>query len=140
MSGGEVQERDAERLVAELNALVVELEEYPDTEVRAKALDLVQLILELYGEALRRILTTLDSMPLKDQMLSRLVGDEVVRAILLIHGLLPVGLHARVAAALEHLRPYLISQGCDVELVGLDGGRALIRLIRKGSGAPPLAG
>jgi nitrite reductase/ring-hydroxylating ferredoxin subunit/Fe-S cluster biogenesis protein NfuA len=139
MSEGEVQERDAEQLVAELNALVAELEEYPDTEVREKALDLVQLILELYGEALRRILTTLDSMPLKDQVLSRLMGDEVVRAILLIHGLLPVELHARVAAALEQLRPYLISQGCDVELMGVGGGRARLRLIRKGSGAPPVA-
>ena len=139
MSGGEVQERDAERLVAELNALVAELEQYPDTEVRGKALDLVQLILELYGEALRRILQTLDSMPLKEQVLSRLMGDEVVRAILLIHGLLPVELHARVAAALEQLRPYLISQGCDVELIGVEGGRARLRLIRKGSGAPPVA-
>src|ERR687885_1287434 len=139
MSEGEVQERDAERVVAQLNALVAELEEYPDTEVRGKALDLVQLILELYGEALRRILATLESHPLKDQMLSRMMGDEVVRAILLIHGLLPVELHARVAAALEQLRPYLISQGCDVELIGVEGGRARLRLIRKGSGAPPVA-
>lgn len=138
MSEGEVQLQDAEQIIERLNALVRELEQYPDTEAREKALDLVQLILELYGESLRRILATLESHPLKDQMLSRMMGDEVIRAILLIHGLLPIELHERVAAALERLRPYLISQGCDVELVGVDDARARIRLIRKGSGAPPV--
>ena len=139
MSKVDVQERDAEALVEQLNALVEELEQYPDTEVREKALDLVQLILELYGEALRRMMETLDGLPLKDQILSRLLGDDVVRAVLLIHGLMPVALHDRVAMALKELRPYLLSQGCDVDLVGVDDARARVRLMRSGKGAPPVA-
>src|SRR3990172_5383953 len=139
MSEAEIPERGAEQIVSELTALVNELDRYKDSELREKALDLVQLILELYGDALRRILATFDSLPLKDQIISRLIGDEVIRAILLIHGLLPMELHERVAVALEHARPYLISQGADVELTGVDDGRARIRLIRKGSGAPPIA-
>ncbi len=139
MSEAKVQERDAEEMVERLNTLVEELENYPKREVREKALDLVQIILELYGEALRRIIVTLHSLPLKDQILGQLLSDEVVRAILLIHGLLPVELRDRVAAALDHLRPSLISQGCDVELLGITDGRARVRLIRKGSGAPPVA-
>lgn len=139
MSDIEVKERDAGELVEQLNALVNELEEYPDTEIREKALDLVQIVLELHGEALRRILSTLDSLPVKDQLLSRIIGDEVISAILLIHGLLPVELHTRVAAAISELRPYLISQGCDIELLGVEEGRARARLIRSGKGAPPLA-
>lgn len=139
MSETEVQERDAEGLVERLNSLAGELEQYPDTEVRDKALELVQLILELYGEALRRITGALDGLPLKDQLLARLVGDEVVRAVLIIHGLMPVGLHERVAAALHELRPYLLSQGCDVELVSVEDARARVRLMRSGKGAPPVA-
>lgn len=139
MSEADVQERDAEALVEELHTLVEELEQYPDTELREKSLDLVQTTLELYGEALRRIVATLDSASARDEIMSRLHGDEIVRAVLLIHGLMPVGLHERVAGAIEHLRPYLISQGCDVELTSVEGGRARVRLIRSGQGAPPLA-
>jgi len=139
MSERAVQERDAGELVGQLNALVEELEQYPDTEVREKALDLVQIILELHGEVLRRILATFDSLPLKEQILSRMLGDDVIRAILLIHDLLPVELHTRVATAIDELRPHLISQGCDIELLGVDNGRARMRLMRSGKGAPPVA-
>lgn len=139
MSAVEDKGQDAEQLVTQLNALIGELEQYPESEVREKALDLVQLVLELYGEALRRVLLAIDPLPGKDEILTRLAGDEVLRAILLLHGLLPVELHERIAAALEELRPYFISQGCDVELLGIDDGRAQIRLIRKGSGAPPVS-
>src|SRR5215216_4376174 len=139
MRGADAQEEDAERIIGRLNMLVEELELYPDTELRDKALDLVQLIMQLYGEALRRVLATIDTLPLKDQVLSRLLTDEVIRAMLLIHGLLPVALEDRVATALKHLRPILLSQGADVELLGIIDGRARMRLMRKGSGAPPIA-
>ncbi|MCP9496788.1 MAG: NifU family protein [Pyrinomonadaceae bacterium MAG19_C2-C3] len=131
--------KDVEASVEGLNALVEELEQYPDAELREKVLDLVQIILELHGEALRRVLTTLDSLPGKEQALTRLMSDDVVRAILLIHGLLPVNVETRVAAAIYELRPHLLAQGCDVELLGIEDGRARLRLMRSGKGAPPVA-
>ena len=139
MSENNIEEPAGEELVARLNSLVKELEQYPDTEVRDKALDLVQIILQLYGESLRRIIATLESEPHREQILARLTGDEVIRSILLIHGLMPVNLYDRVAAKLNELRPYLVSQGCDVELLGIDDARARMRLMRSGKGAPPIA-
>ncbi|MCA1575287.1 MAG: NifU family protein [Acidobacteria bacterium] len=139
MSETKVEERDGEELVARLNMLVEELESYPDTELREKALGLVQLILELYGESLRRIIAAMESEPRREQILARMFSDEVIRSMLLIHGLLPVSLYDRVAARLVDLRPFLVSQGCDVELLGVDDGRARMRLIRSGKGAPPIA-
>lgn len=136
MNDAEVQAQDAEEMIAQLNALVEELEHYPDSDVREKALDLVQIILELYGEALRRIIQAVESLPLKDQVVSRLLDDEVIRAILAIHGLLPSALRERVAAALDELRKGLISQGADVELISVEDGVARLRLIRSGKGAP----
>lgn len=133
------EERAGEELVARLNSLVEELENYPDTEVRDKALELVQIILNLYGESLRRMMATIESAPQGDQILGRMASDEVIRSILLIHGLLPVSLYDRVAGKLNDLRPYLISQGCEVELLGVEDARARIRLIRSGKGAPPVA-
>ena len=130
---------DAEEIVEQLNALVEELENYPDANVREKTLDLVQMILALHGEALHRILKTLDSSPQREQMLSQIINDDVVRAVLIIHGLAPDDLPTRVAAAVENLRPFLISQGCDVKLLGVEEGRAKLRLIRNGQGAPPIS-
>ncbi|MDQ3648895.1 MAG: Rieske (2Fe-2S) protein [Acidobacteriota bacterium] len=139
MSEAEVQEYDAEELLGQLSALVGELERYPDTEVREKALDLVQIILKMHGEVLRRILATFESLPIKSEIYSRMLGDEVIRAILTIHDLLPEELETRVAKAVEELRPFLIAQGCDVKLLGVDNGQARLRLMRSGKGAPPVA-
>ncbi|MGI9067245.1 MAG: Rieske 2Fe-2S domain-containing protein [Pyrinomonadaceae bacterium] len=139
MSEINTEERKGEELVARLNSLVEELEQYPDTEVREKALELVQIILRLYGESLRRIIATFEAEPQRDRILARMANDEVIRSILLIHGLMPVSLYDRVAAKLNDLRPYLVSQGCDVELLGIDDARARMRLMRSGKGAPPIA-
>ncbi len=139
MSEAKIDENDAEGLVGDLNWLVEQLENHPDTDVREKALELVQIILKLYGEGVRRMIATLESEPRRDQILARMLSDEVIRAILLIHGLMPVNLYDRVAAQLSELRPYLVSQGCDVELLGIDGAHARLRLIRSGKGAPPIA-
>ncbi|MDQ3667479.1 MAG: Rieske 2Fe-2S domain-containing protein [Acidobacteriota bacterium] len=138
MSEMNTEERAGEELVARLNSLVEELEQYPDTEVRDTALDLVQIILELHGESLRRMLAMFAAEPQRDQILGRMASDEVIRSILLIHGLMPVSLYDRVMAKLKDLRPFLISQGCDLELLGVDDARARLRLIRSGKGAPPL--
>ncbi|MBA3357036.1 MAG: Rieske 2Fe-2S domain-containing protein [Pyrinomonadaceae bacterium] len=139
MSEINTEERAGEELVVRLNSLVEELEQYPDTEVRDTALDLVQIILKLYGESLRRMIATFDAEPQRDQILGRMASDKVIRSILLIHGLMPVSLYDRVMAKLKDLRPFLVSQGCDVELLGVDDGRVRMRLIRSGKGAPPLA-
>ncbi len=139
MSDVVIEERDTDELLGQLSSLVAELEEYPDTEVREKALDVVQIILKLHGEALRRVLATFESLPMKSEVYARMLKDEVIRAILTIHDLLPEELATRVAKAIEELRPFLISQGCDVKLLGVDDGLARLRLMRNGKGAPPLA-
>ncbi len=139
MSEENIEEPAGEELVARLTSLVEELEQYPDTEVRDKALDLVQLVLHLHGESLRRIIANLESEPHRNEILARMANDEVVGSILLIHGLMPVSLYDRVAAKLNELRPYLVSQGCDIELLGIDDARARLRLMRSGKGAPPIA-
>jgi len=139
MSGATIDEREPDELLRHLNSLIAELEEYPDAEARDKALDLVQVILKLHGDALRRVLTTFETLPIKSEIYARLLADEVIRAILTIHDLLPEDLHSRVTRAIEETRPFLISQGCDVKLLGVDDGRAKLRLIRNGQDAPPVA-
>ena len=52
-----------------------------------------------------------------------LADDPLVATLLMIHDLHPVPLEARVAEALERVRPYMESHGGDVELLELRGRR-----------------
>ena len=82
--------------------------------------DLVRQVTERYGTALRRIMQILQNQgKLDDATLGALAADELVSGLLLVHGLHPHSLEARVAGALDNVRPYLGSHGCDVELEGI---------------------
>jgi len=85
------------------------------------ALDAVQGLVELYGEALRRVVEL-------GTVTQELVGDELLSHLLLLHDLHPVDVETRVAQALEEVRPYLGSHGGDVELIGVEDGLARVRL------------
>ena len=52
----------------------------------------------------------------------------MIASLLLIHGLYPVSLEARVREALDSVRPYMESHGGDVELLGIADGVARLRL------------
>ena len=98
-----------------------------------RAEELVRTVVDLYGTGLRRMLDLLfDAGRLDEVALDALTGDELVRGLLLVHGLHPDDLPTRVAKALDEVRPYLGSHGGDVELVeiSVDG---VVRLRLKGS-------
>lgn len=133
-----IEATDTEDALERLSTLTEALAEYPDVELREKVLDVLQLVLNLHGEALRRILQIVESFPSKEQVQARMSADEVVRAILLIHELLPADLNTRVANAIDELRPFLLAQGCDVKLLSVANGHALLRLVRSGKGAPSI--
>ncbi len=52
---------------------------------------------------------------------NRLVADDLVASLLLVHGLHPHDLRRRVADALDRVRPYLGSHGGDVHLLDIVG-------------------
>jgi Fe-S cluster biogenesis protein NfuA len=91
----------------------------------AAATEAVQAVVELYGEALARMLSGAD--PAEDELLSHL---------LLLHDLHPVDVETRVRNALEDVRPYLGSHGGDVELLGVERGVARLRLEGTCNGCP----
>jgi Fe-S cluster biogenesis protein NfuA/nitrite reductase/ring-hydroxylating ferredoxin subunit len=93
-------------------------------EADDKGIELVQAVLDLYGEGLRRILDRIDP--------TTLVDDELVSHLLLLHDLHPVPVETRVREALEGVRPYLESHGGDVELVGVDR-EGVVHLRMRGS-------
>ncbi len=84
---------------------------------RERAEQLVREVVELYGEGLVRIVTLLDG----PGVIDRLVADDLVASLLLVHGLHPHELRRRVSDALERVRPYLGSHGGDVHLLAIVG-------------------
>nr|WP_068272945.1 NifU family protein [Aldersonia kunmingensis] len=93
---------------------------------RERAEDLVREVSDLYGAGLQHILGLVD-----DQTVERLVRDDLVASLLLVHNLHPHDVYTRVQTALESVRPYLGSHGGDVTLLGVDDG--VVRLEFGGS-------
>lgn len=101
--------------------------------------DLVRQVADLYGSGLRRIMDILrDQGKLDDATVAALTGDRLVSGLLVLHGLHPRPMEARVAAAVDGLRPYLGSQGRDVELEGTSqDGVVRLKLVHTHPGGPP---
>jgi Fe-S cluster biogenesis protein NfuA len=111
--------------------LAAKLENAGDPETRAAALDLVQSVVQLHGLALARMLEALASTPEGEAALLEAVNDDLVSAMLLLHGLHPDELETRVLRGIEKVRPYLKSHGGDVELADVRDG--IVRLVLHGS-------
>jgi Fe-S cluster biogenesis protein NfuA/nitrite reductase/ring-hydroxylating ferredoxin subunit len=123
-------EHDARELVGRAEALLGELERVDDPAARERATELVQALLELYGQGLGRIVELIAE---RDDggLAAAIADDELVSHLLLIHGLHPVPLADRVRGALDEVTPYLQSHGGGVELLEID--EHAVRLALKGS-------
>lgn len=124
----------ARDLAATVERLLGELDSLPDAAARGKAIETVQALIELYGGALARVLSLADP-DLRDE----LVRDELLSHLLIVHDLHPDPVEARVAAALDGVRPYLDSHDGGVELLGVEDGVARLRLHGSCDGCPSSA-
>lgn len=97
-------------------------------EGQHEALEAVQALVQLYGEALDRLVNGADP-----------AADELVSHLLLVHGIHPRSVEERVQTALDGVRPYLDSHGGDVELVGVESGVAHLKLVGTCDGCPSSA-
>lgn len=116
------QGRRIEELIERINAL-------PDFGARKLLQDCLETMLAFQGRGLAQILAVVqDAEPEGQKVLERMVGNEAVRALLLIHGLHPVDLATRLQQALDKVRPYMESHGGNVELLALENDFARLRL------------
>jgi uncharacterized protein YqgV (UPF0045/DUF77 family) len=93
------------------------------TGARADAEELVRVVSNLHGTALRRVAQTLRDELGDDAagaVLERCCEDPIVAGLFITHGLHPVPLRARVERAIESVREYLRERDADVELLSVD--------------------
>jgi len=120
--------------MARIEELVQEIETLPDARARETAAELVQLLMELYGQSLARMLAIAGGSEIN--VVDAYGQDPVVSQLLMLHGLHPVDLPTRVERALEKVRPLLHSHGGDVELLGIENGLVRLRLEGSCHGCP----
>ena len=132
-------EREPLEQVARVEALLEELDGLPDALARDKATEVLEALLDLYGEGLGRIVDVVAEHDSDGAMAESLAGDELVAHLLLLHALHPVPVEQRVRGALDGVRPYLESHGGNVELIGIDDGVVRLALEGSCSGCPSSA-
>lgn len=120
-----------EQRLARIDELLEHLQQVPGPTSEA-AIAAVRALTEVYGEALARV---------RDLggpgLAGTLAGDELLGHLLVLHDLHPDPLDRRVARALDALRPAVRERGGDVELAGIAGAVATVRLRLKGCGRSP---
>jgi len=122
--------------VARMETLLREIEALKDPNARSKAAEVVQVLLELYGEGLARMMEVVAEGEEREKTFEHFARDELVSHLLLLHGLHPLDVETRVVKALEEVRPYLKSHGGNVEFLGVEGSVARLRMQGSCSGCP----
>lgn len=112
-----------------IETLIQDVAAFPDPHARDVTQELVQALLDMYGDGLARILDlTMQKEAPGSNLVMAFGNDDLVASLFLLHDLHPIDLETRVAKALVEVRPYLKSHGGGVELLKVDNGIAYLRL------------
>jgi Fe-S cluster biogenesis protein NfuA len=118
--------------IGRIETLIDEIERFADPAAQAQAREIVQALLDFHGAALADLIGHIAAAGTPGRaILEAMARDELVSSVLLLYGLHPHDLDARVARALDRVRPQLRGHGGDVELLGIAGG--VVRLRMQGS-------
>jgi Fe-S cluster biogenesis protein NfuA len=112
-----------------IETLIEEVSAFTDPHARATTEELIQAILDMYGEGLARILelTTKAKVP-GMALIETLAKDELVGSLFMLHGLHPIDVETRIARGLAEVGPYLKSHGGSVQVERIESGVAYLRL------------
>jgi Fe-S cluster biogenesis protein NfuA len=119
--------------VRQLGKLVAQFDELPDGATKTAARDLVQLLMDVHGRGLERVMEIVfDSGDSGPKIIDKLGQDSIVGNLLLLYSLHPDGLEARIQSALDRIRPRLRKLACTIELESVQEGTVQVRLATSG--------
>jgi len=119
-----------------IETLLQEIATFSDSHARVTTEELVQILLDLYGEGLAHILELTNEHTSNPLLIEAFAKDEVIAPLLVLHGLYPVEIETRIMQALDEVRPYLKSHGGNVEFLKVEDGIAYLRLEGSCHGCP----
>jgi Fe-S cluster biogenesis protein NfuA len=130
-----MEEKEFQQRIQKIEALVRKIESLADANARTSALELFQLVMDLHGASVERMMNIVFEAGEPGQTIIDKFGrDELVGSLLLLYGLHPLDLETRVMQALDKLRPDLRSHGAQVELLGVHDGVVRLRLEQSAGG------
>ena len=126
---------DLQRRLASIEELLRTVDSAADPSLRTNVRELVELVMNLHGAGLERMLelTRAAGEP-GEAVLQKMGRDEVAGSLLVLHGLHPLSMEARVAEALDRVRSRLRPHGGEVELLRVEDGAIRLRLHAKSQG------
>jgi Fe-S cluster biogenesis protein NfuA len=123
------EDKEFRQRMQRIGDLLQKIEDLADPAVRATAKELVQLLMEMHGAGLERILElTFHAGNPGVGIIDELARDPLVSSLLILYGLHPEALGSRVAKAVDRIRPGLRKQGSEIELLGVDEGIVRVRI------------
>jgi hypothetical protein len=126
-------EKEFQQKVRQLGALVGELDHLPGSGSKAAARELVQLLMEVHGTGLERMMELVfESGAAGEALIGRLGQDPIVRSLLLLYSLHPEDLETRVLTALDAVGSRLHKFDSKVELVSIHNGAVQLQLRTSG--------
>jgi len=103
--------------------LVEAIETWADPNLRAKAVELVQALMDFHGAGIDRMMEiTAEAGAAGYAIFDDFAKDDLVGNMLLLYGLHPLDLETRVVQALDKVRPSLNLHEGGVELLGINDG------------------
>jgi Fe-S cluster biogenesis protein NfuA len=128
-------DKDFQIKVQRIGELVGELENIADPEARASAKALVQLLLDLHGVGMERVMEIVAKNDESGQRtIDDLGRDPLVSSLLVLYGLHPLDVESRVAQAVDRVRPQVRKGGGELDLLGIEAGVVRLQLQVTGHG------
>ena len=126
-------DKDFRERVQQIGERVQELESIGDPAMRAKAKELVQLLMELHGSAVERMLEVIfQSSDAGARVIDELGEDPLVSSLLVLYGLHPEDVQTRVEKKLAQLRSRLFKMGAEVTSVAVNGSDVRVEVNLEG--------
>ncbi len=129
-------DRELRERLHRMETLLQEVDSQPDSAGRARTKEIIQVLMEFHGAGLERILERLSEGQAQIELLAQ---DDLISSLLLLYGLHPLSLEARVRQALDKVAPYIHSHGGNVELASTEDGIVRLRLQGSCKGCPSSA-
>ena len=126
---------DFQQRLKSIETLLGQIEASADPNLRTSVQELVQLVMDLHGAGLERMLELIRALGDGGEILVDQLGrDDLVCSLLVLYGLHPLNLEARVLQGIDKLGSRLRSHDAEVELLSMEDGAVRLRLLAHGHG------
>jgi len=119
--------------VRKLGELIAQFDRMPDSPQKSAGKELVQLLMDVHGQGLERILELVfESRESGSALIDRLGKDDIAGGLLLLYSLHPDAFETRLQTAIERIRPRLRKLSCAIDLLSIENAVVRVQLTKGG--------